>query len=120
MRILDIGVATGYALLCLSLISAMNPYSATLQSDESISDAHANEAIFAYVHSVGLVFLAGAPAAQVCSSLHAHSNSTLIMGGTIEGIACSVPPSMYEGDSNVSLTLAGRKEEIVAWEEEEA
>lgn len=119
MRILDIGVATGYGLLCLSLIAVMNPYLAGIQAATSASDMHADEAIFRYVQSVGLVFLGDAPPAQVCASLGAHSNSTLILGGEVGGVTCPGAPTAYEGRASATLSLSAREDTIQAWDEEQ-
>lgn len=119
MRILDIGVATGYALLCLSLIAVMNPYLAGIQAATSASDLHTNEAALGYVQTVGLVFLGGAPPMQVCASLEAHSNSTLILGGQIGGVTCPNAPTTYEGKASVTISLSTRQDTIQAWDEEQ-
>ena len=119
MRILDIGVATGYALLCLSLIAVMNPYLAGVQASTSASDTHANEAILGYVQAVGLVFLGDATPAQVCASLVAHSNSTLILGGQVGGVACPGAPTAYDGEASVTISLSARQDTIQAWDEEQ-
>ncbi len=115
MRILDIGVATGYALLCLSLISVMSPYGAGAEAAKSSSDGHANVAVYQYVQAVGLVFLADAAPSQVCLSLREHGNSTMVLGGVIAGYACPGAPGIFEGESSVSLVLSGREEKIEAW-----
>ncbi len=112
-------MATGYALLCLSLVAVMNPYSAGIQAGTSISDAHADEAIFTYVRTVGLVFLGDATPAQFCASLLAHSNSTIILGGQIDGVDCAKVPATYEGSASVTVSLSTRQDTIQAWDEEQ-
>ncbi len=118
MRILDIGIATGYAVLCLSLIAVMNPYPAGLQSDVNVSDQHASEAVFSYIQSVGVVFLGDASPMQVCASLEADSNSTLVLGGQIAGLTCPNAPGTYAGTSSVTISLSERQVTIEAWDEE--
>lgn len=118
MRILDIGIATGYAVLCLSLIAVMNPYLAGVQSDTSISDQHASEAIFSYIQSVGVVFLGDTAPMQVCASLEADSNSTLVLGGQIAGVTCPGAPGTYDGTSTVTVSFPDRQVTIQAWDEE--
>ena len=115
MRILDIGVATGYALLCLTLVSTMNPYLAATQAVRTNSEARASEAVVAYVGSVGLVYLATASPADVCASLAEHSNSTLAFGGMVDGHACSEPPAGAKGSYSLALSLAGRQLVIEGW-----
>jgi hypothetical protein len=115
MRILDIGVATGYALLCLSLISVMSPYGAGAEAAKSSSDGHANVAVYEYVQAVGLVFLADAAPSQVCLSLTEHGNSTMVLGGVVAGYACPGAPDRFEGESSISLVLSGREDVIEAW-----
>lgn len=117
MRILDIGVATAYALLCLGLISVMNPYGPGSAAAQDLSQQRASSAIFQYIASVGLVYLAEASPPQVCLSLHQHSNSTLILGGAIGGVDCTGEPTAYLGLSTLTLSLSGRSDVIEAWEE---
>lgn len=115
MRILDIGVATGYALLCLSLVSVMSPYGAGAQAAGSNAAAHANVAAYQYVQAVGLVFLEEASPTAVCLSLQQHSNSTVVLGGVIAGYRCPSGPGTFEGESSLSFTLTGREETVEAW-----
>jgi hypothetical protein len=115
LRILDIGVATSYALVCLALVSVMNPYSAGVQVASNTSNARASEAIFEYIQSVGLVFLANASPSELCASLQQHSNSTLELGGNISGFACLGAPSTAEGKFTLVVSLSGRRDVIEAW-----
>lgn len=115
MRILDIGVATSYALICISLVSAMNPYPAANQASHNAADARASNAVFGYVSSVGLVFIGGAPPEQVCASLSQHSNATMVLGGTLDGETCGSPPSSPQGEYSLALSLSGRQVVIQAW-----
>lgn len=117
MRVLDIGVAAGYALLCLALVSTMSPYSAGLGSVRAASDARASEAVFQYVASVGLVFLADAPPAEVCASLLGHSNSTVALGGEVGGVRCSPQPADLQGTFSLWMSLSGREMTIEGWTE---
>ncbi len=117
VRILDIGIATGYALLCLSLVSVMSPYGSQIQAADSVADAHASEAVFEYVQHVGLVFLADATPSQVCASLQQYSNSTLTLGGVIAGQPCPGAPATFEGEYTLDLPLSGREDTLRAWTE---
>lgn len=108
-------MATGYALLCISLVSMMNPYAAGSHAAADLSAEHASSGIYWYVQTVGIVFLASAPPSEVCLSLGQHSNSTLVLGGTIGGVACEGQPRSSQGMSSLSLTLSGREDTIVAW-----
>lgn len=116
---MDIGIATAYGVLCLSLIAVMNPYPAGSQSDVSVSGRHASEAVFSYVQSVGVVFLGDAAPAQVCASLAASSNSTLVLGGQIGSFTCPNAPGTFEGVSSFTMSLSGRQVTIEAWDEEQ-
>jgi hypothetical protein len=116
LRILDIGVATAYALLCLSLVSVMSPYGAGAEAAGSTAAARANVAVYHYVESEGLVFLDEATPSQVCSSLHEYGNSTMVLGGVIGGYVCPGAPRAFEGESSVTFTLLGREETIEAWD----
>lgn len=115
MRILDIGVATSYALICLVLVSVMNPYALAVQDGSRAADVRASDAVINYVEDVGLVFLANASQAQFCASLQMHSNSTLVLGGAIGGDACHDAPVSFEGTSSLNLSLSGRQEVIEGW-----
>ena len=115
MRILDIGIATGYALLCLALISTMNPYQSGTVAVRDQLGGRTSQAILEYITSVGLVFLGDAPPAQLCASLLQHSNSSLVLGGSIDGYSCSPAPTAYQGHSSLSLALNGRQLTIDGW-----
>jgi hypothetical protein len=115
LRILDIGVATGYALICLSLVSVMSPYGAGGEAARSTSGVHANEAAYQYVQTVGLVFLGDASPSQVCLSLQQHGNATMLLGGVIAGYVCPGAPRAFEGESSLTFILAGREDRIEAW-----
>lgn len=117
MRILDIGVAAGYALLCLGVISAMSPYASSSAAAQQLSQERADAAVAHYVDSVGLVFLANSPAAVVCQSLREASNSTVVLGGTIGGLTCPGAPDASLAESTLSFAAAGRSEVIDAWVE---
>lgn len=115
MRILDVGVAAGYALLCLSLISVMSPYGAGAEAARNLSDARAGAAVYDYVAAVGLVFLAVAPPAQICVSLQQHGNATFVLGGDIAGYLCPGIPTAFHGGYAMTFSLPGREETIQAW-----
>jgi hypothetical protein len=117
MRILDIGVATAYALLCLSLVSVMAPYGSQIQAAESAADAHASQAVYQYIQSVGLVFLADASPSQVCASLEQYGNSTVTLGGTVAGQRCPGAPATFRGHYSLDLSLSGREDVLEAWTE---
>lgn len=114
-RILDIGVATGYALLCVGLVSVMSPFGAGAASAQNLSQQRASSAIYQYVGTVGLVYLAGEPAETICSSLLQHSNSTVALGGEIAGLDCPGAPQSFVAESSLSFTISGRDEVIDAW-----
>lgn len=115
MRILDIGVATAYALLCLSLVSYMGPYAVEHRSVQTREDALASSAIFGYVRTVGLPFLSGS-ATAICTSLEGSDNATLVFGGNIGGYGCPSPaPAEYLGSSSLNFTVSGRELIIEAW-----
>lgn len=115
MRILDISVATAYALLCLSLVSYMSPYGAAASSAASAADARANTSALQYVQNVGLVYLGTATPAEVCTSLQQHSTATVVLGGTVGTLLCPGGPRSFEGDFVMLLALSGREVKIEAW-----
>ena len=117
MRIIDIGIAAGYAVLCISLISVLNPYSVEGAGVTALSDSRASSALVAYVQAVGLPFLGTAPPANFCSSLQASSNSTIILGGETEGDVCRPAPQYSLGTSSFELMISGRQVVIEAWVE---
>jgi hypothetical protein len=117
LRILDIAIAAAYGILCLSLISFMGPYGSEHGTAQAVQDADASSAIFAYVNSVGLPFLATSTPSQACSSIEAWGNSTLTMGGSVDGYPCSGAPGEFLGSSSLDLALSGRDVKIEAWEE---
>jgi hypothetical protein len=117
MRILDIGVAAGYGILCVSLISLLNPYSFDGGQVTAASDARASAALADYVQAVGLSFLANAPPSEICSSLQARSNGTVILGGSVDGSACGTAPVAFVGSSGFGFTVQGNQVEIEAWVE---
>jgi hypothetical protein len=115
MRILDIGVAAAYGVLCLSLISFMGPYTDERQSAQATRDSAASSAIFGYVRSVGLPFLYLAQPSQICSSLEAASNRTTVLSGTVGDYRCPGTPASFLGSSSLTITLSGRQVEVEAW-----
>jgi hypothetical protein len=115
MRILDIGVAAAYAVLCVSLISYMGPYAVERQSAQSSQDSAAGSAVLGYVSSVGMPFLSSAEPSQICASLDSASNSTTVFGGSVAGYPCGGAPSSFLGSSSVAMTFSGRQVEIEAW-----
>ncbi len=115
VRVLDIGVAAGYAILCISLIAVLSPYPLEGSAAAAASDARASGAIEGYVQTVGLQFLGTASLPQFCASLEASSNSTVILGGGIGGTTCGPAPAHFVGASEFSLALSGEKVEIAAW-----
>lgn len=117
VRILDIAVAATYGILCLSVISFMGPFGPESASAQADQEAIATSAVFGYVRSVGLPFLGTAPPHQICSSLQSSSNSTLMLGGSVDENSCSAPPAHYLACSNLTIVFSGREVDIEAWVE---
>lgn len=115
MRTLDIVIAAGYAVLCISLVSLMSPYGAEAEGAAAAADARAGVAIAGYVQTVGLPFLATASPSLFCSSLASSGNSTVILGGSLGGYVCGPAPPSFVGSSSMSFVLSGRRVEIEAW-----
>jgi hypothetical protein len=115
MRIIDIAVAAGYAILCISVISLLSPYSSEEGAIVAASDARASSAIAGYIHTVGIPFLAVALPSQFCASLQASSNATITLGGTIDGVVCRVAPAYFAGSSSLWFTASDNQLEIEAW-----
>ena len=115
VRILDIGVAAAYAVLCVSLISFMGPYANERQSAQASQDSAASAAIFGYVRFVGLPYLFLAQPSQICSSLEAASNATTVLSGSVGGYRCPGAPAAFFGSSNLTIAASGRQVEIEAW-----
>lgn len=117
LRILDIGLAAAYGILCVALVASMAPYGSEQGTAQAAQDAEASSAIFSYVNSVGLPFLASAVPSEICSSMGAWSNSSVTMGGSVGGFVCSKAPSAFLGSSSLDLMLSGRDVEIESWTE---
>ncbi len=117
MRILDIAVAAGYAILCVSLIAVLNPYPVEGSAVAALSDARASSAVAQYVQSVGLPFLATATHSQFCESLRESDNQTVVLGGTINGVPCGPAPQQFLGSSSFGFSVSGNQMEIEAWVE---
>ena len=115
MRVIDIAVAAGYAILCISVISLLSPYSAEEGAIVAASDARASSAIAGYIQAVGIPFLATALPSQFCSSLQAASNATITLGGAIDGVECSAAPAYFAGSSSLGFTVSGNRLEVEAW-----
>ena len=118
MRIIDIGVAAGYGILCISLISVMNPYPLAGGGATAQAAGRGATAIAGYVRSEGLPFFAAATLPSFCSSLVSFSNSTVVLGGSLDGESCRPPPSTTIGSSALNLTVSGNEVELEAWVEE--
>ena len=108
-------MATGYALLCLSLVSYMSPYGAAGSSVVGTADARANAGALQYVQSVGLVYLGTATPAEICTSLQQHSTAALVLGAAVGTFQCLSAPRSSEGGSVVQFALSGREVTIEAW-----
>ena len=115
MRVLDIAVAVGYAILCISIISLLIPYSAEDGAITAASDARAGSAIAGYIQTAGMPFLATALPSQFCASLQASSNSTIILGGAINGEVCRTAPIYFVGSSSFGFIVSGNQVEVEAW-----
>jgi hypothetical protein len=115
MRVLDIAVAAGYAVLCITLIAVLSPYPLEGSAATAASDARASSAVAGYMQAVGLQFLGTASPSQLCASLQASSNASVTLGGGIGGTTCGHAPADYVGASDVKFTLSGEQVEIEAW-----
>jgi hypothetical protein len=115
MRIIDIAAAGGYAMLCISLIIFMSPYSAQDGVIAAASDARASSAIAGYIETVGMPFLGSASASQFCASLQSAGNATISLGGSLNGIACGGAPAHFAGSSDFVFTVSGNHLEVEAW-----
>ena len=115
MRVVDIGVAAGYAVLCIALISMMSPYGADAAGVAAASDARASSAVARYVQDAGMQFLAASTRQELCASLMASGNATVILGGEMDGQACGPAPQRYLGSASISFTILGTQEVIEAW-----
>jgi hypothetical protein len=115
MRVIDIGVATGYAILCISLISLMSPYPAEGPAAAAEADARAAAAINSYVQTVGLQFLSTAPVTAVCSSFVSASNASVVLGGVVDGTSCGPAPADFIGSATLVLGLSSSQVEIRSW-----
>jgi len=117
MRILDIAVAAGYAVLCVSLIALLSPYPVEGSAAKALSDGRASSAVADYVSSAGFPFLATASLSQFCGSLRASGNQTVLFGGTINGASCGPAPLQFLGSSSFRFSVSGNQVEIEAWVE---
>lgn len=116
MRALDVGAAVGYALLCLAVLIFVNPYASEAGRAQVRVDWKAYAAASGLVRARGLLFLHSATVEEVCSAMASASNSSVILGGSVDGISCSPPPpTRYLADSTLELDLGGRRVVIEAW-----
>ncbi|MGA2198427.1 MAG: hypothetical protein ABSG45_00665 [Nitrososphaerales archaeon] len=115
MRTLDVVVAAGYAVICISLVSLISPYGSEVVGATALADARASSAAAAYVQAVGLPFIATASPSQFCSSLQTLSNATIVLGGEIDGLNCHPAPSLYLGSSGIGFMVSGRQVKVEAW-----
>ena len=79
-------MATGYALLCLSLISVMSPYGAGAQAARSACGSARERGRLRYVQTVGLVFLGGASPTAGLPLAPAAQQLDLVLGGRDRGL----------------------------------
>ncbi len=93
----------------------MSPYGAEGGGITATADSRASVAAASYVQKVGLPFLATASPGLFCSSLESSSNSTVVLGGSIDGHSCGPPPTDVIGSSSLGFALSGQQVEIEAW-----
>ena len=112
---MDIGVAAGYAILCISLISLLSPYPAEGARIQAEADARASSAIASYVEYVGLQFLSTASSSAICSSLSSAGNASVIFGAIVDGASCGATPPSVVGFASLDLQFTGKQVEIESW-----
>lgn len=117
MQFVDIAVASGYAVLCISLIVLMNPVAPREVSVEAHAQSTLDSAVASYLEHVGLPFLATSSDGAVCASAAAASNATLGLDVVLQGQPCSgvVVPSSPIAYSSLTLDLPSRYVVIEAW-----
>jgi hypothetical protein len=115
LRTIDVGVAAGYAIVCITLIAALSPYSADGEGAGASADGRASLAVAGYIRSVGVSFLSSDPPSTVCSSLGSYSNSTFAFGGSVDGVVCGRAPSYFLGSSSFIIGRPAGQIEVEAW-----
>ena len=112
---MDIAVGTGYAVICLMLVSAMNPIGSEEAGSQLSSQSRLDSAIGGYVRSVGMVALAYSPQEDLCHAAAEMSNSTLVLDPIVDGNGCLSAPQSPVATSSLSLSLPGRTVVVEAW-----
>jgi hypothetical protein len=116
MHFIDIAVASGYAVVCLSLIVMMNPVAPREAAVQAGAQVALDSAISGYVERVGLPFLSTSPESAICSSAAEASNATLVLEALVQGQGCgSAAPSSPLAYSSLTLDLPSRTLVIEAW-----
>lgn len=116
MQFLDVAVASGYAVLCLSLIVLINPIAQHEVAVGAADRASLDVAISAYLGGVGLPFLAASPLSAICASAERATNSTIGLDVSVGGEDCGLSPRLPPlATSSLSLELGSREVVIQAW-----
>ena len=117
MQFIDIAVASGYAVVCLSLLVLMNPVAPREAAVEAAAQTTLDSALTGYLEHVGLPFLTVSSEAAICSTAAEASNTTLAFDVVVQGAACgsSMVPSSPLASSSLTLDLPGRTVVIEAW-----
>lgn len=116
MQFLDIAVASGYSVLCLSLIVLINPVAQQEAAAGAAAQGSLDAEISSYVGQVGLPFLASSPLSAICASAERATNSTVGMDIVVGGDDCGLSPDLPPlATSSLSLELGARQVVIEAW-----
>jgi hypothetical protein len=116
VRFIDIAVASGYAVACLSLIVLMNPVAPREAAVGARAQSALDSAISSYLERVGLPFLTTSSETAICSSAAEASNSTVTIDVFVQGQGCgSAEPSFPLASSSLTIQLPSRTVVIEAW-----
>ena len=117
MRFLDIAVGSGYAAICLALVTVMNPVAPRESAADAATQSQLDSAVLAYIERVGLPFLTTSSAEAICASAAEAGNATLVIDVLVQGAGCSPSPSppLPFARSSSTLDLPGRVVVVEAW-----
>jgi len=117
LRLIDIAIASGYAAICLSLVTLMNPVADRESAVYSATQSKLDSAISAYIERVGLPFLTTSSSQTICASAAEAGNGTLAIDVLVQGTGCGLLPSEFSplASSSLTLDLPGRVVVVEAW-----
>jgi hypothetical protein len=120
MQFVDIAVAFGYGLLCLSLIVAISPVVPRETAVQEAAQTRLDVALSSYVERVGVPFLNSSQPSSICESAEQQSNSSFVVSVLINGDdscggAVVAVPVASLATVSLALSFPGRTVLIRTW-----